>query len=408
MPAPLNVPIGERVSLGIGKETVFGTAVAPTVFHPVMDFSPTSKNVAIPRTSSRGQLSQVYPATGTYEGKISLSVESCPDTLPQLLAYSLGSQSAPTHSVVNTTTTANTLINATTVPVASAVNIVPGMVITVGACTPIAVASVSGLTVTVVGPGLSAATTLGATVTCTSATAYASRLKLGTPLATFTCQNNRVTDALAYSGCKVDTFSLTLDPKKGLDNKFTLVNQTEAIVGSPASPTFSALYPFLFQTVGGMTAFNGTAIGIAGSAAVLGWDIQGANTIKTDYYSAANGRFAMSFPEQMRKISGKLTLGFENDVAQQAFWGGSSSPGTVVPSASIVLSCVSTDIADATLAIPYMITFTLGKCFIESADVAQKPGSILQQVVTFQAAQTAAGNNDDLVVDYVNTAATIY
>lgn len=411
MPNPLYVPIGERVSLGIGKETTFGTAVAPTIFHPVMDFSPATKNVAIPRTSARGNLSQVYPATGSYEGKITLEVESCPDTLPQLLAYALGGQSTPTQSIVATTLNGATIVGATTFVLTSTTNVVPGMKLVFDTSTnleTLIVATVSNLTVTTTA-GATFAHASGVTVVCTSTVAYTSHLKLGTPLPTFTCQNKRDSiDTVAYAGCKVDTFALSLDPKKGLTSKFTLLNQTESNVGSPASPTYSALYPYLFETAGGTTVFNGTAIGLAGQAGVLGWQIQGANSLKADYFSAGNGRFVMNFPEQLRKITGKLTLGFENDTAQHAFWGGTAAPGTVVPGIAIKLVLVSTDIADATNAVPYQITFTLGNCFIESAEVAQKPGSILQQVVTFQAAQTAAGNYDDLTVDYVNTASAVY
>lgn len=412
MPSPLYVPIGERVSLGIGKETTFGTPVAPTIFHPVMDFSPATKNVAVPRTSARGQISQVYPATGSYEGKISLDVECCPDTLPQLLAYSLGNQTAPTHNIINTTTTATANMGATSIVVTDGTLIAPGMTITPGAATAVqvtSVADVAGVYTVNLASGLSATVASGASVTLTSTTAYASTLKLGTPLPTFTCQNKRdQIDAIAYSGCKVDSFALSLDPKKGLGAKFTLVNQTESIVGSPATPSYSALYPFQFETAGGSTWFNGNAIGVAGQAAVLNWQIQGSNSIKTDYFSAANGRFAMSFPEQMRKITGKLTLGFENDTAQQAFWGGSSAPGSVIPGVAVNLFMVSTDIADATLGVPYALNLFMGKCFIEAADVSQKPGSILTQVVSFQASQTAAGNSDDLVVKFINTAATAY
>ena len=407
MASPLYVPIGERASLGIGKETTFGTPVTPTLFFPLEDFSPTPKNTAIPRTGARGQLSQVYPATGTYVGKLSLQVEPDPDTLPMLLAYALGTQTTPSLEVVNTTVTTLAVTAATTVDVADATNIVPGESITIGTNSPIVVSSVSGTTVNLAS-GLTSQVSIGGAVTLTSTTAYTSTAKLGTPLPTFTCQNNRVTDTVAYSGCKVDTFDLTLDPKKGLTAKFTLLNQTESKVGSPATPVYSALYPFLFETAGGSTTFNGSAIGVAGTAAVLGWQIQGANTLDANYFSAANGRFPMSFPEQMRKFTGKATLGFENDVAQQAFWGGSSGPGTVIAATALNFFMVSTDLADATAGIPYSLNLKMSKVFIEAADVAQKPGAILQQAVTFQMSQSSAGADDDLVATWVNTASAVY
>lgn len=407
MAQPLPVPIGERVVVGIGKETTFGSAVTPTKFPAAMDVSPTPKNTAIQRTSARGQNSQVYPATGAYTGKLSFEPECCPDVLPQLLAYAMGSQTTPSLDVVATTLALAAVTAATSIVVASAQNIAPGELLTIGTNSPIAVTSVSGTTVNLAS-GLTAQAASNAPVTCTSTTAYTSTLKLGTPLPTFTMQNNRVTDAIAYVGCKVDTLAMALDPKKGMTAKFTIVNQSEAKIGSPATPVYSALFPFLFETLGGSTEFNGTAIGIAGQAAVLGWDITLANSIKVDYLSAANGREPMDFPEQMKKVSGKLTLGFENDVAQDAFWGGNTGPAASIPSASINLFMVSTDLADATQGIPYMLTLTMNKCFIESADVAQKPGSILQQVVTFECSQSVAGASDDLVAVFVNTDSAAY
>ncbi len=407
MPAPLYVPIGERVSLGVGKETTFGSPVTPTIFLPVMDFNPTPKNTAVPRTSARGQNSQVEPATGSYVGKISMQPECCPDVLPPMLAWAMGSQSTPTTSVVNTTVTASAAIGATSITVASAVNISAGVLLTCGTNPAIAVASVAGLVVTLQS-ALTVALTIGAAVVCTSTTAYSSTIKLGSPLPTLTLQNDRVTDAIAYAGCKIDTFKLMLDSKKGLTGTFTLLNQNESKVTSPATPAFSALFPFQFETIGGSTTFNGTAIGQSGAASVLSWEIDGTNTIDATYYSAAQGRFPQNFPEQMKKITGKATLGFENDVAQQAFWGGSTGPASHVPSIALNLFLVSTDLADATNGVPYSLNLYMAKCFIESADVAQKPGSILQQVVTFECAQSAAGNSDDLVATFVNTNATVY
>src|ERR1022692_3765300 len=106
MPAvpPLTVPSGQQGSIGISKETTFASpALPPTVFHAFEEWAPASKNIGVVRTGARKRRGQTLMATGGYEVSGLLTVESDPDTLPQLITYSLGgTPSTPTTTVINT------------------------------------------------------------------------------------------------------------------------------------------------------------------------------------------------------------------------------------------------------------------------------------------------------------------
>src|ERR1700677_3804774 len=93
-------PQGELETLGIGKETTFGTFATPTMWHCFNTNQPSITTAAVKR-APRASLADPYPATGGREVSSSLDVETDADTFPQILAYALGKQAAPTTSIVS-------------------------------------------------------------------------------------------------------------------------------------------------------------------------------------------------------------------------------------------------------------------------------------------------------------------
>ena len=116
MAAPINPPVGQITSLGIGKETTPGVAVVPTVFHAHMGWKAGDSNVMVRRTGARKRLGQTYPATGVYMTKGSLEVECDPDTLPQLMAFALGGQATPVAAGASVVAKSQTLTMNTPLP----------------------------------------------------------------------------------------------------------------------------------------------------------------------------------------------------------------------------------------------------------------------------------------------------
>ena len=336
------IPVGELTSLGAGKETTPGTAAVPTVFHENEAFTPNSKNTFMWRTGSRKSPGQRKPSTGGFDVSISLRPGATPDTLGQLLAFSMGTQSTP--ALKNTSTTA-----------------------------------------------------------------YASTLSFGNlgTLPSFTLEYNRVTDALDFLGCAVDSVKLSLEPNKGLSADFTIVAMSEALKASPASPTFSSKNVMMMEALGTSTLLNSVAIGTpAAPPSVLKWDLTLANNIQKTYRGAQRG--VLGFPLGARKVSGSLTLGFESNAAYLLFWGGSTAPAPSIAGVPLVLNVGSQDLADSTaLQYPFSMGFIMPNVFIEGAPVANKTSGALEQTVTFTAAESVAGG-DDLTIALVNQSAAIY
>lgn len=89
--------IGTKTWVGIGKETTFNTAVSPTLYHACESNSPSDKIGYISRSGPRGIGGQTLAAPGPVSVNVSLKAEPDPDTIMQLLAYAMGTQSSPAH-----------------------------------------------------------------------------------------------------------------------------------------------------------------------------------------------------------------------------------------------------------------------------------------------------------------------
>ncbi len=336
------IPTGQITSLGVGKETTFGTKVTPTLFHESEAFTPNSKNTFMWRTGSRKSSGQRKPSTGGFDVPISFRPGTTPDTLGQLLAFTMGTQATP---------------------------------------------SLSG----------------------TSTVAYKQALTFGTItiLPSFTMEFNRVTDALDFLGCCVDSAKISLEPNKGLACDFTIVAANEALNTSPTAPTFSTKDVMMMEAAGTSTTLNSVLIGTpALPPSVLKWDLTINNNIQKTYRGAQ--RQVLGFPLGQRKVSGSLTLGFESNSAYLAFWGAASGPAPSVPGIPLALQVGNQDYADpGSLLIPYSIGLVMPNVFLTASPVANKPSGALEQVVQFEAAESAAGN-DDLTINLINTNAAIY
>ena len=417
--ATLTAPLGNLETLGIGKETNYGVFATPTLWHAHTDFAPKPKNELIPLTGARKHYGQTRPRTAGFTGDASLDVEQDADTIPQLLAYALGAQTAPTlFQYVSTTLTGATTIGATTFAVADVTNIFPGQTITfdtAGNIEPLlvsAVVAVAGNT----GPGTlttaaaAKAHASGVTVTASSTVAYGSNFTMGN-LPSFSIELNRVTDAVRYLGCVVDSMAFSIAAKAGLSTKYTLVYQSEFVTtpAATATPTFSTKGPYIFENPYNIASFNGSVIGQPGQVTVLSANINLANNLMKGYRSFGGGRIIQSFPQLQRKVTGSVTLGFETNAAYLAFLGSTTGPALVtVPGITLSFKCVASDFADPTAQVYYAITFKLGAVTLSMHEVNNKSNSVLEQTFQFESAESGAGNNDDLSVSVTTTSPTIY
>jgi Phage tail tube protein len=421
MATPLLTPPGELASLGFGKEATFGTGVAPTMWDAFMNFVPSPKNVFVPRGGARKRLSNTYPATGAYELALSVDPETAPDVFGQLLAFALGAQSAPVTgaSVVATTFNGSTSIaSPTTITVSTDTrNIFPGCSLLLDSAAQqetVVVISVTGPTTFTCNTTKTHAS--GQPITSPVATtAYTSLLTMGSPLPSFTTEyviNKIGTSGAAfardYTGCKVDTLSLSMNSKGGLVPKFSLVGQSELQQGAPTTPVFSTKQIFTFQAPGAWLAFNAVQLGIQGAPAVISWDLSYSNNLLKAYESYGFGRTVYGFPEQQRKITGKLTLGFESTAQYTTFLGATTGPANYIPGIAMYIVCATTDLADATNNFPFSIFIKLPNLAISALGTPGKASGALQQDFTFEAAESTPGAADDIALQLLNTQTTAY
>ena len=345
MPAPLVSPYGELASLGVSKETIFGTFVAPTIFHAIEDFTPSPSNQLIQRQGARKRRGRSLPIVDGYVGKASFTPECDPDVVGQLIAYAMGAQTTPAHTVKGSST---------------------------------------------------------------SSTAYSSTLTLGA-LPSFSTEINRVTDAVDLLGCKVNGMSLSFDPGKGLTPKFDLSYATEAVQASPTTPTFSTKLPFSFTNPANVVQVFGAVAGQAGQVTVHQFSVDLKNNLVTNYYSAGSGsRAVVDLPQQGAMVSGKARLGFETDLAYQKFLGGATAPGNTVAGVAFDLALFTSDQIDGTLSINYGIEIIVPNCVISTHSAKITSGGIIYQDISFEAGESANGANDDLKIVLTNIATTVY
>lgn len=325
-------PSGELASLAIGKETVFGSPVVPTVFLVPSDINFIGSNELLERTGSRRRVGRTYPATGMFMGKGSFAFEVDPDTFGPVLKLTQGAE----------------------------------------------------------------------TVVANGATGWDHTYTIASPRANFTAQINRVTDAINCTGNRVASLNLTANPKSILEARVTTEYASEALVGTPVAPTYSTLYPFVFENPGNYGQING----VQSAATILAWDINVATGLTADFSGFGLGRIRGPYPETLTKVNGGCTIAFEDDTAYRLFWGADAATGpqSTITSTSLAFKYVSTDLIAAGL--PYSLQVICANCFIQGADVNIRPQGYLTQVIKFEAFETTNGASDDVKFILTNASAT--
>ncbi len=415
-------PQGELTSLGIVKEATPGVFPGMTgaIYHAAQAVKFDGKNVPVPRTGSRKRFGQTIPATGAYESTGNIEVESTVDTIGQLLAYAAGAQSVPSTSIVNLSLSSPTSIGATAFPVGTSlpVNVVPGMTINVDTSTNMETLTVANPAITTAAGVYSVNTTTAAAkahaasvgIVSPSVTAYYTKMTLGL-LPSFSAQLYRVTDAVDYLGCMMESAAITMNAKGGLDIKFACANLSEAIDASPAAPAFSAKHPFAFENPNNWQVLGNAMVGVPGSSvAVISLSATLNNNLDKTYFSGSGGRKPYAFVQQQRSLKGIITLGFEDDSAYELALGaaGATSPKYPVAPTSFAWVCAGQDMIDATNGVPYLVTFQFPNLFPESDPVEIKATGMITQAFNFGGAESGNGNDDDLTVHYVGTNAAAF
>ena len=413
MPAALTVPMGTLTSLGVGKESTSGVFAVPTIWHALKNFSPSSSNLVIARTGARKRWGQSEPITGGYQFSASLGVEADPDTLPQLWAYALGNQSAPSHNIVNTTLSASTLVAATTFTVASTVGMQIGCTVTIDTSTnaePLVVSNIVTPTSFTTTTGATKAHASGAAVTLTSTSAYLTYLKMG-PLPSFSIELDAQADVLQYTGLYVDSFAVNMNATSEVEATFSLEGISEDIKGAAATtPVYSVLKPLSTVDARSNVMIANVGAGDVGQVGVSKLAFSVANNLKKGYYSIGTGRRVLTFPQLQRKVTGTLELGFETDAAYRAFLGGAgaTTPQSDVPGVQINAQVVSPGVVDATTGLQYAINVIIPDAKFTKFGMKVTSNDMIMQSISWEASESGNGNNDDFSMYVTNAASAVY
>jgi Phage tail tube protein len=398
-------PSGELTSIGIAKETTFGTAVSPAQFLICSDVNINGTNEYLERPGSRKRIGRTKPGTGMYAVKGSLSHECDPDNTGSLLALTMGTENVtanaanPSAAAVTTTLTAPVPIGFVQAIPAAMTNITKGQSLTI---------DTGGLAETVVVQQVTAtgffayftkahASTV-AIVNASVVLAYDHTFTLGSPRSSFTLQLNRVLDAVNFFGCKSSQLSLKVSEKSIIEAVMTIEGQADAYVGSPTTPSYSTLFPFRFESVGNTVKING----VASDATIMSWGVDITTGLIVDFPSFGNGRLRAQMPETMTKVSGTMELAFETRTMMQNFWGlpGSTGPQDVVLPVPLDFKLVSSE--NVNTAVPYALEIIMGTCQPVGDPIDVKPGDYLKQAVKFECYESINGASDDVKLILTN------
>jgi hypothetical protein len=412
----MQTPVGELATFGVGKETTFGTYAAPTIFHELQAFSPSVKNTMIAREGSVGAAGMRPMPTGPLEITGSLRVATLADIHGQLMAYAMGSQSAPvSYQIATTTNSSNYTGGSTSLIVTSASGLTVGLVCSIaGDANKPTITAISGTTLTLSFGGFASSHSSGTTIIFSSPTAYSTSLTFGLlrQLPSFSMEygfpasNTTFSEYLDYTGCCIDTMKVALSTGKDLQIDYTWVGVNQLKQTSPVTPTLSTKNPMTMEASGTATSLNNVSIGTATSPPdVRSWDLTLNNQIDKKRRSAGAGRFPTGWPLGPRKVSGSLKLGFESEAARLLFWGSNSatSPAAFVPGVPLTLNVGCQDVADATNGVRFLVSFTMPNVYLTQADVPHVVSGSLEQTANFTATESAPGANNDLSIALIDT-----
>jgi hypothetical protein len=399
MPAALTVPYGNNASVGISKEVTYGTFVVPSIFHSTEDFDATPEQMLITRTGAKHHQGQQLPIISGFKGAFTFGPQSDADTISQILALALGAQTAPVHGIVNTTLTAATIIGATSFTLASTQNVRAGTTLTMGTDSLVVQSLGSGNTVTTTTAAIQAHAS-NAAVTVTATTAYTSTLSLG-PVPSFSIESNRVTLATDYVGCAIDSLQVQFVKQKGMVVKATGGYASESTQASPTTPTFSTKSIPVFENPNNTAVIGGNALGI-GFTTLHSFDAALKNNLELNYRPFGS-RNVSAMPQKQRSVSGTFMAGFETAALYNQFIANAVTNQPV----PIDVSICSSDVADATLGIPYSWEFVMN-AVLKTHKAPIKSTDLIYQTFTYDCGETAVGGNDDMKIVLVNSASAIY
>jgi hypothetical protein len=410
----LYVAQGQRSSLMTGKETAYGTKATLTQTHNYEAFSMKPTDAPINLDGARGQIDTPYPAQGGRSVSGSVSLESTADTIGWWLAMGMGKQSTPSTTIVSTTVKTASLVGDSSITMTSGLNIFPGMILSVDTSTnleSLTVKSVAGNVVTFTSSATKAHAQ-GVAVTCTATSAYLSKFTLGTPLPSFTSEINTFGSSAGSSlecddflGCMVDSLAFAL-AKGQIKITPSLIAQTFANQGSPTTAAYSTKNPFIFEQQFSPPQWNATIIGTGTESSVISVSATLNNALQKDLFSLGNGNLCRKPQEGKRSVSGSIALDFATTTVRDAFQNAAS--GGQKAAVALTLPIAGTDVADATVGVPYALTIVLPKVYLSGWDGGWKSNGPLQQQVSFSAHPSGQGNNDSITVYYIGTGSSAY
>lgn len=405
---------GQESSLMSGKETSYGvkaTTFDQTHIYETLGIKITDTPVNL--DGSRGQNDTPYPVNGGRSVSGSVSLESTADTIAWWLAMGMGTQSAPSTTIVNTTLNGATLVGATSFVLTSGLNAFPGMKLSFDTSTnleSLTVATVSGNTVTTTTAATKAHAS-GVAVTCTATGAYLSKFTLGADLNSFTLQSNLFNTsggsfaANNFLGCMVESIAFAL--AKGQIKVTPSVDaQDFATEASPATATYSTKSPFVFEQQLSAPSWNATILGTGLEASVISVQATLNNTLTKGILSLGNGPRQRKPQLGKRSVSGSMSLDYGSTTVRDAF--NAAQSGGQKPAVALTLPVYGTDIIDSANGVPYAMTIVLPKLFLSSWDGGWKGSGSLNQSVSFTAHPSGAGTNDSITVYYIGSNSTPY
>jgi hypothetical protein len=403
-------PSGELTSIGVGRETTFGSPVVPTTFLISDDLSYLGMNEFLERPGSRKRIGRTKPSTGMFTGKATGNFEFDPDNTGALLALTMGAEvvttnlANPAAAAVTSTLSAATAIGFVDFTPAAMTNITVGQSLTIDTSTQAETVVVKAITPTTFRAyGTKTHASGVAVVDAAVVLAYDHTFTLGSPRGFFTSQINRITDAVAFTGGKVSTLSVAVGEKAIITGKLGVEYQNEVYVSTPATPAYSTLFPFKFMTVGNSVLLDGAV----SDADIIDWNFVVNTGLITDFPVFGNGRLRGQLPEAMTKVSGGMTLAFETATLYQKFWGKrtATGPQSLVLPVSLAFVLQSDDYVNT--AVPYALQVIMATCMLSADDVAIKSADYLKQAVKFECYESINGAADDVKLILTNAASAV-
>jgi hypothetical protein len=235
--------------------------------------------------------------------------------------------------------------------------------------------------------------------------AYNHTFTLASPRPSFTAQINDVLSAKNCFGCKIQTYSIKVQPKTLIEATAAFLYQGELNNASPTSPTYSTLRGLVFETPGNAATWQGVAL----DQAIQGFTLDIATGLIAEYPKYGQGRYQGALPETQTVVKATLDLAFEYDDMLQAFWGnlGATGPqGDVLPG-NLTLLLNGVDYINT--ALPYSLQIIIPMAKPMTAPVTRKMKDYLKQTVSFQTSESTngAGNDVSFVLTNANSAASM-